>query len=78
MLVLQRKVGETIVIGDNIEVTVIDVGSSRTRLGFRCPSDVKVLRGELRRFDVEVEVPRPRLNNPRPRAVRRRVPERVG
>lgn len=47
MLVLQRKVGESICIGPDIEVVVLQVSGGRTRLGFRCPVDVPIRRREL-------------------------------
>jgi carbon storage regulator len=47
MLVLSRKVGETLVIDGNITVEVIKVQGNRITLGIAAPSDVKVLRGEL-------------------------------
>jgi carbon storage regulator len=47
MLVLQRKVGESICIGQDIEVVVLQISGGRTRLGFRCPSDVAIRRCEL-------------------------------
>jgi carbon storage regulator len=50
MLVLSRKTNETIVIGDNIEVTVCRVGNDRVRLGLRAPKDVHIRRKELPEF----------------------------
>lgn len=47
MLVLTRKAGETIVIGDGVVVTVLDTHAGRVRLGFEGPADVPVMRGEL-------------------------------
>jgi carbon storage regulator len=47
MLVIARKVGETIRISDNIEVVVVGVDGSRVRLGVRAPRELRVLRGEL-------------------------------
>ena len=47
MLVLSRKVGETIRIAENIEVTVVEIKHGRVRLGFRCPQEVPVLRQEV-------------------------------
>jgi carbon storage regulator len=47
MLVLSRKRDESVVIGDNIEVTVLSVGNGRVKLGIRAPRTVSVLRGEL-------------------------------
>jgi carbon storage regulator len=47
MLVLQRKVGESICIGQDIEVVVLQISGGRARLGFRCPGDVPIRRCEL-------------------------------
>ena len=47
MLVLTRKVNETIVINDNITITVLEIKGGRVRLGIDAPTDVGVLRGEL-------------------------------
>jgi len=52
MLVLTRKKQESIRIGDDIEVVVLDVGRNRVRLGIRCPSHISIRRQEL-----EIEVP---------------------
>lgn len=49
MLVLSRKVGEKIVIGDNITITVSRIAGNRVTLGIDAPSDVHILRGELHR-----------------------------
>jgi carbon storage regulator len=51
MLILSRKVGEKIVIGDGITVVVNRVAGDRVTLGFEAPSDVRILRGELRPFE---------------------------
>jgi carbon storage regulator len=47
MLVLSRKVGETIVIGEGIRVTVVSMAGGRIRLGVEAPQAVPVFRGEL-------------------------------
>ena len=47
MLILQRKKGEALVIGDNIRVTVLDAGSDCVRLAVEAPSEIRVLREEL-------------------------------
>ena len=47
MLFLTRKVGESIVINDNIELTVVEVRGKSIKLGFTFPPDAKVLRREL-------------------------------
>ena len=47
MLVLSRKVGEEIVIGDNIRVRVVSVQGNQIRLGFDAPREVSIQRAEL-------------------------------
>ena len=47
MLVLSRKIGERIVINDNITVEVLQIIGSRVRLGVTAPSGVPILREEL-------------------------------
>jgi carbon storage regulator len=47
MLVLSRKPGEGIVIGENIQLTVVTVRGGYVRLGFTAPADVLIRREEL-------------------------------
>lgn len=47
MLVLSRKPGERIIIGEGIEVTVLEVHGNRIRLGIQAPKDVSIQRTEL-------------------------------
>ena len=47
MLVLSRKNGESIIICDNIVVTVVDVRGDKVRLGIEAPRDVPVHRREV-------------------------------
>jgi len=47
MLVLSRKLGEGIRIGDNIVISVLTIDGNRTRLGIEAPADVPILRHEL-------------------------------
>jgi carbon storage regulator len=47
MLYLTRKIGESVVINDNIEVTVVEVRGKSIKLGFTYPPDATVLRREL-------------------------------
>lgn len=47
MLVLSRKSGERIVIGDNIEVEIVRISGDKVRLGILAPKEVIVLRKEL-------------------------------
>ena len=47
MLYLTRKIGESVVINDDIEVTVVDVRGKTIKLGFTFPPDASVLRREI-------------------------------
>jgi carbon storage regulator len=47
MLVLTRKVQQSIMIGDDIEVVVLEVRGEQVRLGIRAPKDVTVHRKEI-------------------------------
>ena len=56
MLVLSRKVGERILIGDNIAVTVVRLNGGGVRLGIEAPANLIVVREELQNR-VAVETP---------------------
>ena len=47
MLYLTRKIGESVVISGNIELTVVEVRGKAVKLGFTFPPDVTVLRREI-------------------------------
>ncbi|TWU20853.1 carbon storage regulator [Bythopirellula polymerisocia] len=47
VLVVSRKIGERILIGDEIAVTVIKVGSGGVRIGIEAPKELPVVREEL-------------------------------
>ena len=47
MLVLGRRTGERIVIGDNVELVVVSVQGERVKLGFSAPNDVIIHREEV-------------------------------
>jgi carbon storage regulator len=47
MLILTRRVGETVVIGDEVQVTVLGVKGNQVRLGVTAPRDVSVHRQEI-------------------------------
>ncbi len=52
MLLLSRKRGEQVVIGDTVTVTVIEIKGNRVKLGFNGPPEVPIHREELyRRID---------------------------
>ncbi len=55
MLVLSRKEGERIVIGDNVTLVISKVSGNRVTIGIEAPRDVKVVRGELKEVEVELE-----------------------
>jgi carbon storage regulator len=59
MLVLTRKVNETIVIDGSIRVTVLDVKGHKVRIGISAPDDVPIDREEIaeRRFVFDVPEP---------------------
>ena len=47
MLILTRRVGETLMIGDDIAVTVLGVKGNQVRVGVKAPRDVSVHREEI-------------------------------
>ena len=56
MLILTRKRGTSIRIGENIVVTVIHSGRSTVKLGIEAPASVKVVRGELEDYPSHSEL----------------------
>ncbi|MFY0741560.1 carbon storage regulator CsrA [Solibacillus silvestris] len=48
MLVLSRKVGETIWIGDDVELVITEVKGEYVKVGVRAPRTIDIIRGELR------------------------------
>ena len=48
MLALSRKQGESIMIGGNIEITVLEITKERVKIGISAPKDVNIIRSELR------------------------------
>lgn len=61
MLVLSRKVGERILIGDRIAVTVVRVSQGTVRIGVEAPDDLAIVREEIK-------------DEPKPQARRKRAP----
>ncbi len=47
MLVLSRKKNESIIIGDNIEIVVVDVKGEQVKIGIKAPREVTVHRAEV-------------------------------
>lgn len=48
MLILTRKPGESLLIGENIEIKITDISGDRVKIGIAAPPEYKVLRGELK------------------------------
>lgn len=48
MLVLSRKVGETIWVGDEVEIVITEIKGDQIKLGIQAPKSVEIVRGELR------------------------------
>jgi carbon storage regulator len=47
MLILSRRPGESLTIGDDITITVVSINGNQIRLGINAPRDVRVLRDEI-------------------------------
>lgn len=80
MLVLTRKLQETIHIGDNITITIVRIQGNTVRVGIEAPGDVRVVRGEVAARDeaelaaaqAEILAATPPTTAPRPAVVLRR------
>lgn len=57
MLVLSRKPGEKILIGDDVTVTIVRIGPNTVRLGIEAPRDMNIVREELFTSANHVELP---------------------
>jgi len=53
MLVLSRKHGESIIIGDDVIVTITQISGDRVRVGVDAPRQIPIMRGELVPPDVK-------------------------
>ena len=47
MLILTRKINQSIIIADNIEVMIIEIKGDQIKLGIKAPSKIPVFRGEI-------------------------------
>lgn len=48
MLVLRRRVTERLVIGDDVEIEILEIGNGQVKIGITAPREVPVLRSEVR------------------------------
>jgi carbon storage regulator len=64
MLVLSRRLGETLIIGDDIKITVLGISGNQVRLGIAAPKNVSVHREEVyRRIQDEQDSEEPSIGN---------------
>lgn len=47
MLVLNRKPGESIILGDNIEIRILDIQDGKIKIGIEAPREINILRKEV-------------------------------
>ena len=47
MLVIRRRPGESLFIGDDVEVEILEIAGSQVKLGIRAPKEITVLRAEI-------------------------------
>ena len=48
MLVITRKTGESVIISDKVEVSVLEVVGDKVKLGINAPREIKIIRSELK------------------------------
>ena len=47
MLILSRKVGQSLMLGDGVEITITEVSGDRVKIGISAPADIRVYRKEI-------------------------------
>lgn len=63
MLVLSRRLGETLIIGDDIKITVLGISGNQVRLGIAAPKNVSVHREEVYRRIQDEQSSEPSIGN---------------
>lgn len=48
MLIVRRRRGEAILVGDNVEIEILDISPTQVKIGIRAPKEVSVFRKEIR------------------------------
>ena len=66
MLILTRRTGESVRIGDNVEVTVMAVNGSQVRIGIKAPRNIAVDREEIAERKQREREPAQRAPEPAP------------
>lgn len=61
MLVLNRKLGESMMLGDNIEIRILEMADGKVKIGIEAPRDLTILRKEV--YDQVVEENKNAINN---------------
>jgi carbon storage regulator len=64
MLVLSRKMGESICIGKDVVVNIVKVSGNRVRIGISAPRNIEVVRGELPQWSSDDHAAMPSLDGP--------------
>lgn len=65
MLVVSRKKDESIIIGENIKVTVVEIAKDRIRIGVDAPESIKIVRSELydtEKFNMQAAINKPSID----------------
>ena len=47
MLILSRKIDESIILGDNVEIRILDIQDGRVKIGIEAPKEISIIRREL-------------------------------
>jgi carbon storage regulator len=73
MLVIRRRAHESLLIGDGVEIEILEIEASQVKLGIRAPREVRVLRREI----ADTERANRAANQPAPRETLDRLASRI-